>query len=85
MSSNPAVSDVIKAGNTAVITGASSGIGRATALDFVGKGMNVWMLDIDKGELDAAKELVLSKKVNDTQVSRKKKGFIAIAVDSKPF
>jgi NAD(P)-dependent dehydrogenase (short-subunit alcohol dehydrogenase family) len=50
---------VLKPGNTAVITGASSGIGRAAALEFSSKkGMNVWMVDIDIEELEAAKTFV---------------------------
>ncbi|KAL3914200.1 MAG: hypothetical protein SGARI_000249, partial [Bacillariaceae sp.] len=50
---------VLKSGNTAVITGASSGIGRAAALEFASKKkMNVWMVDIDKEELDVAATLV---------------------------
>ena len=65
---SPLTSDVVKAGNTAVITGASSGIGRATAVAFAAKGMHVWMLDIDKEELEAAKEVVLSKRASDSQV-----------------
>jgi NADP-dependent 3-hydroxy acid dehydrogenase YdfG len=69
MSSSPSTSDVVKEGNTAVITGASSGIGRTTAMSFAAKGMNVWMLDIDKEELEAAKELVASKCTSDVQVS----------------
>lgn len=54
-------SSVLTKGKTAVITGASSGIGRATALDFAAKGMNVWMVDIDTDELNEAKALVLGK------------------------
>lgn len=57
-------------GMTAVITGASSGIGRATAMTLASKGMNVWIVDIDKEELDAARELVMGKCLNkDAQVS----------------
>lgn len=37
------------AGKTAVITGAASGIGRATALKFAGEGANVIAADIDAG------------------------------------
>jgi NAD(P)-dependent dehydrogenase (short-subunit alcohol dehydrogenase family) len=61
-------SDVVQEGNTAVITGASSGIGRATALSFAAKGMNVWMIDIDREELEAAKALVLQQRLKDSQV-----------------
>lgn len=46
---------------TAVITGASSGIGRAAAMTCAKKAMNVWMVDIDKEELDVAKELVMKE------------------------
>ena len=55
------MSSVLGPGKTAVITGASSGIGKAAALDFASKGMNVWMIDIDKTELELANKLVQSK------------------------
>jgi NADP-dependent 3-hydroxy acid dehydrogenase YdfG len=61
-------SSVLKEGNTAVITGASSGIGRAAAWDFVSKGMNVWMVDNDKEELEAALELARQKNNSNSQV-----------------
>jgi D-arabinose 1-dehydrogenase-like Zn-dependent alcohol dehydrogenase len=48
-------------GNVAVITGASSGIGRATALTCAAKGMHVWLVDIDKDELAIAKDMCIDK------------------------
>jgi NAD(P)-dependent dehydrogenase (short-subunit alcohol dehydrogenase family) len=53
--------DVFKRGHTAVITGASSGIGRSAALECALKGMNVWMIDIDEKDLKQAKAFVKSK------------------------
>ncbi|GKY96899.1 hypothetical protein MPSEU_000648900 [Mayamaea pseudoterrestris] len=55
------ISSLMKAGNTAVVTGASSGIGRAACLKFAEAGMNVWMLDIDGEELLSAQKWVKSK------------------------
>jgi NAD(P)-dependent dehydrogenase (short-subunit alcohol dehydrogenase family) len=62
------MSSVLKEGNTAVVTGASSGIGRAAVLECVRRGMHVWMVDLDGDELALAHELALSRKVADTQV-----------------
>lgn len=59
-------SSLLTAGKTAVITGASSGIGRGVALDFAAKGMHIWLVDIDKDELEAAKVLVEGRRVSGT-------------------
>jgi NAD(P)-dependent dehydrogenase (short-subunit alcohol dehydrogenase family) len=59
---------VLKEGNTAVITGASSGIGRSMALNCASKGMTVWMVDVDGEELDVAKQLAMAKKSESSQV-----------------
>ena len=56
-SSSISISSILKAGNTAVITGASSGIGRAAALYFALKGMHVWMVDNYAEELKDATAL----------------------------
>ena len=48
----------MKPGHTAVVTGASSGIGRAASLKFALSGMNVWMLDIDGAELLESQKFV---------------------------
>jgi len=52
---------ILKEGNTAVITGASSGIGRAAAVYCSSVGMNVWLIDIDADDLKTAKEMVCAK------------------------
>mmetsp|Transcript_855 Transcript_855/g.1651 ORF Transcript_855/g.1651 Transcript_855/m.1651 type:complete len:329 (-) Transcript_855:79-1065(-) len=58
MSTLVKISDLMKPGHTAVVTGASSGIGKAAALAFALHGMNVWMLDIDGVELLEAQKFV---------------------------
>lgn len=65
------MSDVLKEGNTAVITGASSGIGRAAALECAKRGMHVWLVDIDQVELQTARELVQSQARNGQQQVRR--------------
>ena len=55
----------LRPGCTAVITGASSGIGREAALYCAERGMNVWMVDVDATELVLARELVASKRLSD--------------------
>jgi NAD(P)-dependent dehydrogenase (short-subunit alcohol dehydrogenase family) len=77
-----ATNDILKEGNTAVITGASSGIGRAAALDFASRGMNIWMIDIDQEELDAAFELVKQNcsKSMTQQVRRHRFGFLTLCL-----
>lgn len=70
MSSSLTATSVLKAGNTAVITGASSGIGRAMALFCAGKGMTVWMVDVDAAELEAAKELAMGKATDGAKVGK---------------
>ena len=55
------MSSVLVPGKTAVITGASSGIGKAAALDFAARGMNVWLVDVDQDELQTTTELTKSK------------------------
>jgi len=57
---------IFKAGHTAVITGASSGIGRATAAYCASQGMNVYMADIDEDDLVKAMEYVKSLQADDS-------------------
>jgi 3-oxoacyl-[acyl-carrier protein] reductase len=44
-------------GQTAVVTGGARGIGRAVARRFCRSGAQVWIWDIDPGELDGAHSL----------------------------
>ncbi len=54
--------------HTAVVTGASSGIGRAACLRFAQAGMHVWMIDNDAEELLLAQALVKRHQANETQI-----------------
>lgn len=62
------ISDLMKPGHTAVVTGASSGIGKAASLAFASSGMHVWMLDIDGAELLEAQKFV-KQQVSDKESS----------------
>ncbi|MDO9426470.1 MAG: SDR family NAD(P)-dependent oxidoreductase [Methylobacterium sp.] len=48
----------LRAGRTAVVTGAASGIGRAAATRFAAAGMNVWLADLPGDALDRARATV---------------------------
>lgn len=58
----------MKHGCTAVVTGASSGIGKSACLAFAAAGMNVWMIDIDAKELAAAQKLAKASAAGDDQL-----------------
>lgn len=52
------LTSLMQHGNTACVTGASSGIGKAACVVFAQAGMNVWMVDIDAKELMEAQKYV---------------------------
>jgi NAD(P)-dependent dehydrogenase (short-subunit alcohol dehydrogenase family) len=54
------LTQLMQPGHTAVVTGASSGIGRAAALAFAQAGMHVWLIDVDAAELTRAQTTVQS-------------------------
>lgn len=70
MTTDLTASAILKEGNTAVITGASSGIGRAAAMYCASQGMKIWMADIDEEELAAARDLVECKALASEQVCK---------------
>uniref|UniRef100_A0A7S4JFT8 Short-chain dehydrogenase/reductase SDR n=1 Tax=Odontella aurita TaxID=265563 RepID=A0A7S4JFT8_9STRA len=58
MADDLATSAFFQEGHTTVVTGASSGIGRAACVMCASRGMHVWMVDIDEEELGIALEMV---------------------------
>ena len=61
-------SRIFAEGNTAVITGASSGIGLACAVKCASHGMHVWLLDIDEEDLPKAVAKARSMSISESQV-----------------
>jgi NAD(P)-dependent dehydrogenase (short-subunit alcohol dehydrogenase family) len=62
------LSELMKHGNTAVVTGASSGIGKCACLKFAAAGMNVWMIDVDAKELAASQKVAKAAAAHDDQL-----------------
>lgn len=52
------MTDWLKRGNNAVITGGASGIGLAAARHYLGEGLNVMIADLDAEKLQSASELL---------------------------
>lgn len=61
-------SAIFSRNKTAVITGASSGIGKAAAIMCASKGMHVFLVDIDEEDLSRALVDVQNASIFDTQV-----------------
>lgn len=61
------ISALMQLGRTAVVTGASSGIGKAACLRFAGAGMHVFAVDIDETELQVAIQEIQEAVVSDSQ------------------
>jgi len=51
-------------GRTAVVTGASSGIGRAIALQLAGEGVHLYLIDREAAALDETASLAVNQNVN---------------------
>jgi hypothetical protein len=61
--------EILAPGRVAVITGAASGIGRATAIRLAGFGMKVVMVDVDQGRMpDAEAEVIGAEGANGEAV-----------------
>jgi NAD(P)-dependent dehydrogenase (short-subunit alcohol dehydrogenase family) len=73
--------NLIKPGNTAVVTGASSGIGRAACLYFAKNGMNVFMVDIDAHDLAIAQKVCKAAAVEGKNNSNIEQYILAEVID----
>jgi len=73
-------SRIFTTNNTAVITGGSSGIGRAAGIMCSSRGMNVWLCDVDESELKIAVEMVKSRAID--KQSQKIEGLIVDVSDA---
>ena len=62
------LSELMKHGGTAVVSGASSGIGRAASIKFAAAGMNVWMVDVNAKELTSAQKMAKAAATFDDQL-----------------
>jgi len=67
MTSDPSIK-AIASGHSAVITGGAGGIGFAAAQEFVSRGMNVLIADIDEQLSAEAKDSLMGQAVNDAKV-----------------
>lgn len=73
--------EVFQPNHTAVITGASSGIGKHAALECALKGMHVWLIDKDEPNLRQTKEMIKTKVGADTYIDQKIKAIVADVSD----
>lgn len=62
------LTELMKHGNTAVVTGSSSGIGKCASIKFAAAGMNVWMIDVDAKELAASQKIAKAAAAHDDQL-----------------
>lgn len=70
--------EIFRFGHTAVITGSSSGIGRAAAIMCAEQGMNVFLLDIDVVDLQSTVELVKGSIAAKTTLTAEEKQSVTI-------
>jgi NAD(P)-dependent dehydrogenase (short-subunit alcohol dehydrogenase family) len=74
------LTELMQPGYTAVVTGASSGIGKSACMKFASYGMNVWMIDIDATELSIAQKIVKEQYTNKSN-SKQQQFVFAEVVD----